>query len=44
MTIAGVDASKYVPELAECILEAAGVTLKLKELFAGVKVTASLGG
>lgn len=40
--IDGVDASKYVVELAECILEAAGVTTKLKELFACVKVCSRL--
>ncbi|CAJ1448950.1 unnamed protein product, partial [Effrenium voratum] len=30
--IDGVDASKYVVELAECLLEAAGNTLKLKDI------------
>lgn len=38
----GVDASKYVSELAECIMEAAGVTLKLKELNAASKVCSKL--
>eukprot|EP00928_Gymnodinium_smaydae_P013549 TRINITY_DN14938_c0_g1_i1.p1 TRINITY_DN14938_c0_g1~~TRINITY_DN14938_c0_g1_i1.p1 ORF type:complete len:287 (+),score=102.51 TRINITY_DN14938_c0_g1_i1:129-989(+) len=40
--IDGTDASKYVAELAACILESAGVNLKLKELFAGVKVCSRL--
>ncbi|CAK0902223.1 unnamed protein product, partial [Prorocentrum cordatum] len=37
-----VDASKYVPEIADCIMEAAGVTLKLKELPAACKVCSQL--
>jgi len=40
--IDGVDASKYVVELADCIMEAAGVTLKLKELITCVKVCSKL--
>eukprot|EP00930_Biecheleria_cincta_P046745 TRINITY_DN32281_c0_g1_i1.p1 TRINITY_DN32281_c0_g1~~TRINITY_DN32281_c0_g1_i1.p1 ORF type:complete len:1369 (-),score=275.65 TRINITY_DN32281_c0_g1_i1:67-4173(-) len=40
----GVDASKFVPELADAILEAAGVTVKLKELFSVVKVCGLLNG
>merc|ERR1719183_2600006 len=40
--INGVDASKYVSELAECIMEAAGVTAKLKELMSCVKVCTTL--
>lgn len=40
--IDGVDASKYVVELADCLLEAAGNTLKLKELNAVSKVCSRL--
>lgn len=40
--IDGVDASKYVCELADCIVEAAGVSMKLKELMAGCKVCTRL--
>eukprot|EP00931_Biecheleriopsis_adriatica_P059719 TRINITY_DN35795_c0_g1_i1.p1 TRINITY_DN35795_c0_g1~~TRINITY_DN35795_c0_g1_i1.p1 ORF type:complete len:1224 (-),score=400.36 TRINITY_DN35795_c0_g1_i1:222-3830(-) len=40
--IDGVDASKYVSELAENLLEAAGNTLKLKELNAVSKVCSKL--
>eukprot|EP00930_Biecheleria_cincta_P042854 TRINITY_DN29491_c0_g1_i1.p1 TRINITY_DN29491_c0_g1~~TRINITY_DN29491_c0_g1_i1.p1 ORF type:complete len:1230 (-),score=316.57 TRINITY_DN29491_c0_g1_i1:446-4135(-) len=40
--IDGVDASKYVVELAECILEAAGNTVKLKELNSVIKVCSKL--
>lgn len=40
--IDGVDASKYVSELTDCILEAAGNTLKLKELNAVSKVCSKL--
>ncbi|CAE8653194.1 unnamed protein product, partial [Polarella glacialis] len=40
--IDGVDASKYVSELADLILEAAGNTVKLKELNSIVKVCSRL--
>ncbi|CAE7381901.1 Upf2 [Symbiodinium natans] len=40
--IDGVDASKYVSELTECILEAAGTSLKLKELSAVNKICSKL--
>eukprot|EP00434_Breviolum_minutum_P019798 symbB.v1.2.017468.t1/scaffold1361.1/size175804/8 len=40
--IDGVDASKYVSELSDCILEGAGNTLKLKELSAVSKVCSKL--
>eukprot|EP00439_Symbiodinium_sp_Y106_P059926 s4784_g8.t2 len=40
--IDGVDASKYVSELTECILEAAGNSLKLKELSSVSKICSRL--
>lgn len=40
--IDGVDASKYVSELTECILEAAGNSLKLKELSSVSKICSKL--
>merc|ERR1712217_70452 len=42
--IDGVDASKFVPEVANDILEAAGVSVKLKDLFSVVNVCSHLNG
>lgn len=42
--IDGVDASKFVPELSDDIMEAAGVSVKLKDIFSVVNICSRLNG